>query len=626
IMLGVFDGKIAITAFLISLGAIFMINFYYMSGVEKTDYNRIFSDVVDVVTSNINKDDIGNAFGVGNDIGQGKINENGVDLSNTKLLKIFPSDTDTIYLRSWVGANYSNDRWTSLSPDKTDEFRKLAAAGVNPQNILRNFLWITKGVNINKNYKYTFDQNLGLSFIRVGIAYVQIRTGLLCVPPMFISNSLDSKQLLWGYTGDGIYSVRRNLLDQPVYFVDTVIPKYNTDGFKKTFLNKQAEYEKLAADVKKTMDSPQGQANSDTSYSLIRDELLYRRFVYQSYLNVPENMSGELTRLAQKIVGNSKTTFEKAEKIRVYLAQNYSYNLTPPSSQKTDSVYCFLFESKQGFCSHYASSMTLLLRTLGIPARYSTGYVVQTKDYGEYAPTLGLTEQNIIDRSGITVYPRYAHAWCEVYFDGIGWLPFEATTSFSNPMHIEQSQAGQTAPQSFEYDTHEEFEDELPPVLGEGIEVDTSKINYKFIFEVALLVFSAVLMLVFIRAFALLLLAKYNTGIRREMFEQFDKRDAVNDIFEYIISISQKHILKINPGELLMDYAKRIDLQINDSKIKFAKIIPIAERSLFSRHEITETDRTAVILYASRLREHILEGKKPFERFILKYFDSTFNF
>jgi hypothetical protein len=72
--------------------------------------------------------------------------------------------------------------------------------------------------------------------------------------------------------------------------------------------------------------------------------------------------------------------------------------------------------TNEGYCTYFASAMTVMLRTQGIPARYVTGFAMPVKQ-----------EEN----GTYIIRENCAHAWCEVYFDGIGWIPFEPTASGS---------------------------------------------------------------------------------------------------------------------------------------------------------------------------------------------------
>lgn len=141
--------------------------------------------------------------------------------------------------------------------------------------------------------------------------------------------------------------------------------------------------------------------------------------VLSAYTQLPKTLPGRVKALAQTITQDSASSFEQALLIQNYLRSNYAYNLeiTPPPAGQ-DVVDYFLFEEKQGFCSYYASSMAVMLRSLGVPARVAAGYV--TGGYNFYE------EAYIVPASN-------AHAWVEVYFPGFGWVEFEPTTARAAP-------------------------------------------------------------------------------------------------------------------------------------------------------------------------------------------------
>jgi hypothetical protein len=89
------------------------------------------------------------------------------------------------------------------------------------------------------------------------------------------------------------------------------------------------------------------------------------------------------------------------------------YNLRAPAiPTNEDAVKYFLFQQREGYCDLFASSMVLMARSLGIPARYATGFLP-----GEER------------RTGNTyvVVQADAHAWAELFFEGVGWVVFDAT-------------------------------------------------------------------------------------------------------------------------------------------------------------------------------------------------------
>lgn len=106
--------------------------------------------------------------------------------------------------------------------------------------------------------------------------------------------------------------------------------------------------------------------------------------------------------------------------IKHFNQQNFYYTLTPPLSQG-DAIDHFLFNSRRGFCEHYAASFTVLMRAAGIPARVVTGY-----QGGEFNPVSG----------DLVIRQRDAHAWTEVWLQDLGWIRVDPTSAVS-PDRIE---------------------------------------------------------------------------------------------------------------------------------------------------------------------------------------------
>ena len=186
------------------------------------------------------------------------------------------------------------------------------------------------------------------------------------------------------------------------------------------------KYEEIMDIIKARYSIYYANGGSILGYFLTRDfvdsEVLYNNFVRKNYLWVPEDFPSEIAELALKITEGCESDYDKAIAVEKYIADNYTYTLTPkaPDDPKADFVYNFLFDMKEGYCTAYASSMVMMLRTLGIPARYAEGYLVDTSK----------REKDEYGEKYITVYDNNGHAWPEVYLRGVGWLPFEPTVSY----------------------------------------------------------------------------------------------------------------------------------------------------------------------------------------------------
>ena len=145
----------------------------------------------------------------------------------------------------------------------------------------------------------------------------------------------------------------------------------------------------------------------------------YPAWVSERYLQLPQDIPLRVRSLAAKVVGSIESPYDKAKAIENYLRGNYPYNLRvePPAFDK-DGVDHFLFTLKEGYSEYFGSSMSVLLRTVGVPARLAVGYT---------------TGDRIGDQDVFAVTDSHSHAWVEVYFPGFGWIPFEPTPGEALP-------------------------------------------------------------------------------------------------------------------------------------------------------------------------------------------------
>ncbi|MBQ7867816.1 MAG: transglutaminase domain-containing protein [Clostridia bacterium] len=137
----------------------------------------------------------------------------------------------------------------------------------------------------------------------------------------------------------------------------------------------------------------------------------YYQQALEDYLDLPDHMEAKVFEDLRNIVASAQTPYDRACAIMRHLQRYYRYTLeprTPPENQ--DFVTYFLYVGKKGYCTYYASAMTVLCRMAGLPARYVEGFVAQPAADG-FAYVTG----------------EDAHAWTEVYFEGFGWVPFDAT-------------------------------------------------------------------------------------------------------------------------------------------------------------------------------------------------------
>ncbi len=140
-----------------------------------------------------------------------------------------------------------------------------------------------------------------------------------------------------------------------------------------------------------------------------------------------------------------------------YLSANMVYTLTPklPSEEyaDTNAAVAFLMYTKEGYCVHFATSAVLLLRSLGIPARYAEGYIASS-----FARNQSHVKELDEARYSARVLDSSAHAWIEVYFPGYGWIQYEATTPYISQMY-EGSSVSESVEPSTPSDTEPIYEE-----------------------------------------------------------------------------------------------------------------------------------------------------------------------
>ena len=162
--------------------------------------------------------------------------------------------------------------------------------------------------------------------------------------------------------------------------------------------------------------------SSAEPHDLRQVEQEYPTWVWIRYTQLPDNMPPRVAELAREITAEADTPYDKAKAVETWLKTNLAYNLSiDPPPFGSDGVDHFLFESREGYSEYFGSAMTVLMRSVGIPARMTTGY----------------TTGNLVDGSNLyLVSDRHSHGWVEVYFPGYGWISFEPTPGKEIPLAV----------------------------------------------------------------------------------------------------------------------------------------------------------------------------------------------
>ncbi|MGW0993860.1 transglutaminase TgpA family protein [Streptomyces sp. NPDC002523] len=152
----------------------------------------------------------------------------------------------------------------------------------------------------------------------------------------------------------------------------------------------------------------------------------------REYTKVPSSLPEVVARTAREVTSGSANHYEEAVKLQDYFAVDggFQYDTQVQVGRGPDAIAKFL-EKKQGFCIHFSFAMAAMARTLGIPARVAVGFAPGTPQ-GDGSVSVSLKD---------------AHAWPELYFEGVGWTRFEPTpTRGTAPAYTQPDTPGNSVP------------------------------------------------------------------------------------------------------------------------------------------------------------------------------------
>ncbi len=160
-------------------------------------------------------------------------------------------------------------------------------------------------------------------------------------------------------------------------------------------------------------DSPRFAQSYDGEYPLS----YYDPTVLSSYLQLPRGLDPNIKALAERITADAPTMYDKVVALKSYLRNNFTYSVNIHLPPNEEAVSWFLFRSAHaGFCNYFSTTMSVMARSLGIPARVMAGY------------TNGQLDAKHHDQ---VIYGTDAHSWTQVYFAGYGWINFEPSAGFA---------------------------------------------------------------------------------------------------------------------------------------------------------------------------------------------------
>ncbi|TAH73863.1 MAG: hypothetical protein EWM47_02015 [Anaerolineaceae bacterium] len=306
--------------------------------------------------------------------------------------------------------------------------------------------------------------------------------------------------------------------------------------------------------------------------------------IYKSYTQLPIDLPKRVIDLAYELTKDKDSKYDKLKAIEGYLL-GFEYSYSPGRiPEDVDFVDYFLFDNKKGYCTSYATAMAVLGRSVGIPTRYVEGYVV---NYGDK------------DDTGYLVRNSNAHAWTEAYFDGVGWIPFEATPPFHEQRYTEWAPL-----RSYEEVENSQFyniEEVIPPMeetIDENI-LDDSQ-DKKGGVLIWMLVFVIMIFVIMV------ILISYYIVLRRRYGKEFDESD--NSMKMYLLFLRILTLLKyegfvLEANETLIMLSDRTKERYQHWGITFRHVVDIFMAYRYGEIAISDKQFEKVNTFYKGLKE-----------------------
>lgn len=516
-----------------------------------------------------------------------------------EVLKVIVDDADNpIYLRGDIGVDFTGSSWTTLPENSKSDYAELFENYI-PETETKTFYNIISLSGLDTS-KYMCLQNVQLDYLQ--------NTDVVLLPTSPYEYSYRSSDN-FAVNGDTIIRTKQNFIETvqcsavyPIITDDMVTAfEWAEDLVSLWDMN-------LLTSISLSSDIP---AESLQNYEQLQQE--YRDYVYATYLSVPENMKWELDDFISRRFGsvegyfsntNMSERFNSANALCKYLKNNYTYSLNFDSTA-ANSVMRFLSVTKSGHCALYASSMVLILREVGIPARYCTGFVAD----GDGAYTDNGYE--------ITMREKNLHAWVEVYFDEFGWLPFDPTGAATGANSTTESTPRvTTSPRN----TTPRVTASEPQTTDTAITTSPDSVNGEVIdMTVIIIAVGAVLfILVIVSGIAFILNTKKRIEKLFSSFRSSEPTAAVKKMYRFIFSLLTLCDIEQNSGELLADFAERID-KLTAVNTKMSELVPLFEAIEFGKEDVNESEREKVFEYVRALYGKIIGEQSFIKRIYLMY-------
>lgn len=309
--------------------------------------------------------------------------------------------------------------------------------------------------------------------------------------------------------------------------------------------------------------------------------------IYNRYTQLPEELPIRVKELVYELTKDEDNNYDKLKAIESYLI-GLEYSYTPGKVPKgADFVDYFLFDNKKGYCTSFATAMAVLARAIGIPTRYIEGYVV---DYGDQS------------EKGYLVRNSNAHAWAEAYFDGVGWIPFEATPAFHEQRYVSWAPKRRRGENNYNYTSYYNRVEDTPidELIDGGYESIDSRNKKDILLIWALVILTTVIIM-------LSILISYYHLLQRRYWWKFNKSDNNGKtymIFLRILTLLKYEGFSLRKEDTLLMLSDRIKKRYKYNDIVFHDVASIFMALRYGGMTVTDEELDRVNIFYRGLKEH----------------------
>lgn len=596
-----------------------------------------------------------------------------LEYEDEEIFRVKATGENNIYLKSWIGDSfdYYSDTWSGADYDKVLLYRQTFGNDFTPDQLSTYFKkQIYPSTNeVSEENVYKNFSKFGFTMQTVEVERLSGYSRLLFIPylmdtdfNLLESGTLDANSKKFSNYYDGVYSSRFYEIGDE-YSTISYVTRMNRSGISEAYENAMAYYRSSVYFAEKLADP-----EKDEDF-ILEDELYYYEKALQDagieYLGT--SLGERISLMSEEELNEFMAMVELEKKYSDYVHNNYtisfgserikeladsiteangftvntpvhnkvlavvdqldsmcSYTLTPNSELYLGAgsiLEAFLYDVKEGYCSHFATAACAILREMGVPVRYAEGYIA-----AELESNRGSYRTTVLDRD--------AHAWIEIYYEGMGWIPYEVTPNYTEDMYDpdsatlipetpEQNTPTQPTPNvdTPERDPNEDIE-ELPEEMTEvqkfliivGITAAVILVGFVIRFFVRR----------FIRRGTNMLAARYDLIKRAKDIEVYnnpktDLHSMARRLDDQIIDIFAAIGASPENGELSSEYAKRLQANYTDlSHISPVTVFAIIQKEEFG-HGLTFDEMSTIAEYLADITASVYAGLSWHQKIILRY-------